>query len=354
LLLSGHSLGGALSVVAAAFFGQALGLSARPSASSHAGAGAFFGQALGLSARLSAPSHVGAGAGACSNVAVANVAVATFGCPRTGTVAFKELFDASTSNCWRVVRKGDPITKTPFRNPASRSAAYEHVGIELLVDANGDMVLEPTLVEHVLLHRCVHGSPRDHRTLAYLSSLLIFSLGLYGKHVLSSGKAVMSGGATSDATGDATSDAAALADAAGARCADEGAFYPRLWGNVAHSLSKVFAGLLGDADAGAHAQSTAMCIVQDFLRSNPVPPAVVQAIAAYESAKAPGKSVAAAPSIGLPSRGDPLGQQSGRADDDDKQQRDERRGQVGQLSHDDRDGPNAPRDPARLDGLDVV
>ena len=224
VLLSGPSLGGALSVIAGAFLGLALGPASK-------------------------------------------VDVATFGCPRPGTAAFRDLFHECTSSAWRIVHQGDPIPKTPPRTPVHSS---EHVGLEVLVDPTGDMVLDPIALEHDLLHSCRGGSPLvEHARVAYLRALLVFALGLYHNNA----------------------DASALERDLAGPASNPGAFFPVLWGNVAYFLTVEFRHLLaasGASEATPNAKTAkteALRILQLFMVHQPVPPAVAEREAAFEAAR---------------------------------------------------------------------
>ncbi|CAK8994608.1 Lipase (RDL) (Triacylglycerol lipase) (ROL), partial [Durusdinium trenchii] len=103
------------------------------------------------------------------------VQVSTFGSPRVGNFLFKRHFDSLVSSCWRFVKVGDPITRTPIQAPCTR-IGYKHVGIEILAAEKGEIVIDPTLVEHALLHRFKSGGISHHKLSAYMMSLYGFAL----------------------------------------------------------------------------------------------------------------------------------------------------------------------------------
>jgi len=99
------------------------------------------------------------------------VQIATFGCPRVGNPAFKRYAEGKVSSCWRFVKRKDPIPKTPVK-----VSGYEHVGVQVLLETNGDMILDPSIVETFILHSCHRGGIVAHGRTAYLGSLLAFIL----------------------------------------------------------------------------------------------------------------------------------------------------------------------------------
>ncbi|GBG28357.1 Phospholipase A1-Igamma2, chloroplastic [Hondaea fermentalgiana] len=104
------------------------------------------------------------------------VQVSTFGSPRVGNHAFKRYFHLHVPSCWRFAKRGDPISKTPPRLYGSSRHGYTHVGVEVLLEQSGDAIIDPTVVEHFVLHGCRNGGGADHKVAAYLASLLGFAL----------------------------------------------------------------------------------------------------------------------------------------------------------------------------------
>jgi hypothetical protein len=74
------------------------------------------------------------------------------------------------------------------------------------------------------------------------------------------------------------------------------AFHPALWGNVAFSLSRFFKDLVDDGGYAADGRKAgrrldkAKIFVQTLLLNNPVPPAVLEAVAAFEATQKPNDS----------------------------------------------------------------
>jgi len=104
------------------------------------------------------------------------VEVSTFGAPRVGNYRFKQFFESHVPSCWRFVKRADPIPKTPFRIPCSWHHGYAHAGVEVLLEQSGDLILDPSLFEHIVLHRCRRGGGKDHKVAAYLTGLICFGL----------------------------------------------------------------------------------------------------------------------------------------------------------------------------------
>ncbi|GAB0490583.1 hypothetical protein MMPV_001820 [Pyropia vietnamensis] len=70
-----------------------------------------------------------------------DVAVTTFGAPRVGNSAFALRYDATVATHWRVVLAADPVVRQP------RLLGYHHVGVEVLLDRAGRLVVDPSFVE---------------------------------------------------------------------------------------------------------------------------------------------------------------------------------------------------------------
>lgn len=104
------------------------------------------------------------------------VQVSTFGSPRVGNHVFRTYFSQHVLSCWRFAKRGDPISKTPPRLIGSSTHGYTHVGVEVLLEQTGDVIIDPSMVEHTVLHSCRRGGGADHKVAAYLASLLGFAL----------------------------------------------------------------------------------------------------------------------------------------------------------------------------------
>jgi len=105
----------------------------------------------------------------------------TFGCPRVCSLGFKFLFESLVCASRRVVLKGDPITKTPPKWALCSSGdAYFHVGLELLLDLQGNMMIGPSLIEKSLFHGFSSLETAMHYLSRYTLGLLLLSVRVHG------------------------------------------------------------------------------------------------------------------------------------------------------------------------------
>ncbi|KAK9819503.1 hypothetical protein WJX74_000076 [Apatococcus lobatus] len=98
ILITGHSLGGALATLAAFDIAKELRLS--------------------------------------------NISVVTFGAPRTGNRAFAREYELVVPDTWHVINAKDPVTHW-----AKFAGFYKRCGQRVLVSANGDMIVRPSYLE---------------------------------------------------------------------------------------------------------------------------------------------------------------------------------------------------------------
>jgi len=105
------------------------------------------------------------------------VDVCTFGSPKVGDAKFAAYFNQHVHSCFRVVQRGDPITKTPFTLPLPRcmNVGYTHVGIEVISELHGDLIIDPSVIDRALLHGWkLSGGIKEHSSNAYLIGILSF------------------------------------------------------------------------------------------------------------------------------------------------------------------------------------
>lgn len=76
----------------------------------------------------------------------------TFGCPRIGTYSFLKRYRRMVPSTKRFVIASDIIPKTPPRMFKTMYSGYHHVGTELLLDLNGNLLISPHSVERAMLH----------------------------------------------------------------------------------------------------------------------------------------------------------------------------------------------------------
>mmetsp|Transcript_28241 Transcript_28241/g.45463 ORF Transcript_28241/g.45463 Transcript_28241/m.45463 type:complete len:916 (+) Transcript_28241:3964-6711(+) len=91
----------------------------------------------------------------------------TFGCPKIGNLAFACRFDVRTS---RFVLSRDIIVKTPLRKK------YKHVGMELLLDLTGNLLINPSLAEKAMFNSIKRPVKRMHFLTRYCLAIILFSV----------------------------------------------------------------------------------------------------------------------------------------------------------------------------------
>lgn len=70
-----------------------------------------------------------------------DIACTTFGCPRIGNEAFKARYERLVEAHWRFEMAADPIPKIPVL------LNYVHVGVHVLVDQSGMLLIDPSFIE---------------------------------------------------------------------------------------------------------------------------------------------------------------------------------------------------------------
>lgn len=97
------------------------------------------------------------------NVPGTRISVSTFGSPRVGNNAFREIYDDQIPMNWRLVAGGDIISRLP-------KVGYAHVGKRVVLTADGELFIEPSALEIIFWY-----SPRasfvHHRKAWYMLSL---------------------------------------------------------------------------------------------------------------------------------------------------------------------------------------
>ncbi|KNC80806.1 hypothetical protein SARC_06843 [Sphaeroforma arctica JP610] len=81
-----------------------------------------------------------------------SVQLYTFGSPRTGNQFWGMYFDAAVPNSYRVVYDGDIVTGVPMK-----ILLYRHVGTQVVVERHGNTIISPTFVERVFRSRRKRG-----------------------------------------------------------------------------------------------------------------------------------------------------------------------------------------------------
>lgn len=105
-------------------------------------------------------------------LAIANVTCTTFGCPRLGNTSFKKKYNRAVPATFAFVNAGDVVTKLPPKTP--KALSYTSVGTVVLLNAFGNLVIDPNVLELALLHRGY--SAKAHMLRAYQLSMLLWCL----------------------------------------------------------------------------------------------------------------------------------------------------------------------------------
>lgn len=92
-----------------------------------------------------------------------NVTCTTFGCPRIGNTAFRKRYMLAVPATFVFVNAADVVTKLPPKTP--KALSYVNVGHVALVNSLGNLVLEPSMLELAVLHRGL--SAKAHALNAY-------------------------------------------------------------------------------------------------------------------------------------------------------------------------------------------
>jgi len=147
LSCTGHSLGGALAVLTAFDFTSTI-----------------------IDRNATVEGHVG-------------VTCTTFGCPRIGNYSFAKAYEHVVPGTRRFVMAGDPISKTPVNYPVIADltgTGHRHVGLEILLDLAGNVIVSPTLVERFTIDNDFHFSLRSHQMNRYALALMLWSIRVHG------------------------------------------------------------------------------------------------------------------------------------------------------------------------------
>lgn len=105
-----------------------------------------------------------------------NVTCTTFGCPRMSNTAFRKRHMLAVPATFAVINAADVVTKLPPKTP--KALSYVNVGHVALINSLGNLVLDPSVLELAVLH---HGlSAKAHALNAYQLSLLLWCLRAHG------------------------------------------------------------------------------------------------------------------------------------------------------------------------------
>ena len=97
----------------------------------------------------------------------------TFAQPKVGNPGFKKKYNEVVPCTKRFAMDNDTIPKLPPRLLLSRDH-YEHCGTEVLLDMNGNMIVDPSIVERYVQRGFAGFSTRNHYRGAYHLSLILW------------------------------------------------------------------------------------------------------------------------------------------------------------------------------------
>ncbi|CAH0522193.1 unnamed protein product [Peronospora belbahrii] len=93
------------------------------------------------------------------------VSMYNFGCPRVGNPTFRQHYDSCVSTSYRVVMDGDIVPGWP-----RFWGLYQHVGTEISIDVAGNLIVDPSFVE-LHLHNSSRRKTTMHGTNVYRASI---------------------------------------------------------------------------------------------------------------------------------------------------------------------------------------
>ena len=166
LLITGHSLGGAIATFCAYELQKDCVLHKEDHSSSAPG--------LFSSHRIDSGASLVAGSGgnvspllgpAGTPVGLSPPVVFTFGMPRVGNTQFRDVFNKRVRHFFRVVNESDAVSRLSIMGGA-------HVGIEVDIDRHGNYIIEPMFIERMFRPTKGRGNAiRHHSMFGYAESL---------------------------------------------------------------------------------------------------------------------------------------------------------------------------------------
>ncbi|CAL5228580.1 g11739 [Coccomyxa viridis] len=91
----------------------------------------------------------------------------TFGSPRVGNHAFAREFDKVVPHCWHIINDQDAVARAP-----KFLVLYKRTGQRVIINHNGDMLVRPSFIESSLLQLPCGGSVPHHLLGDYLRSFV--------------------------------------------------------------------------------------------------------------------------------------------------------------------------------------
>lgn len=107
----------------------------------------------------------------------------TFGCPRTGNRAFARLQNRLVPSTWHVINSDDAVVQS-----GKFYGLYKRGGHRVLINVKGDLIVRPSYLEHFALRSPGLGSVPDHFLTAYWRSTMAVILVQFGSKGMDGGR----------------------------------------------------------------------------------------------------------------------------------------------------------------------
>eukprot|EP01025_Chloroclados_australasicus_P036388 TRINITY_DN3709_c0_g3_i1.p1 TRINITY_DN3709_c0_g3~~TRINITY_DN3709_c0_g3_i1.p1 ORF type:complete len:845 (-),score=70.90 TRINITY_DN3709_c0_g3_i1:314-2827(-) len=104
------------------------------------------------------------------------ISVYTYGCPRVGNYTWGYEYEKTVSDTWNLINNQDMITRV-----GKFIYSYKHAGCKVLINSNGDMVVRPQYIE-VMMLRFFLSSMTDHFTSSYQQAFMSVLMMQLDKH----------------------------------------------------------------------------------------------------------------------------------------------------------------------------
>mmetsp|Transcript_23570 Transcript_23570/g.51219 ORF Transcript_23570/g.51219 Transcript_23570/m.51219 type:complete len:1253 (-) Transcript_23570:17-3775(-) len=105
----------------------------------------------------------------------AAVCCTSFGCPRIGSYSFVQRYKRVVPTTKRFVLASDVVPKTPPRVGKGPFSGFHHVGCELMLDLEGNMLIAPNVAERFILHGLRRPTRKTHFCSRYALGLILWA-----------------------------------------------------------------------------------------------------------------------------------------------------------------------------------
>eukprot|EP00516_Mucochytrium_quahogii_P006998 CAMPEP_0203748546 /NCGR_PEP_ID=MMETSP0098-20131031/3402_1 /ASSEMBLY_ACC=CAM_ASM_000208 /TAXON_ID=96639 /ORGANISM=" , Strain NY0313808BC1" /LENGTH=1186 /DNA_ID=CAMNT_0050637321 /DNA_START=910 /DNA_END=4470 /DNA_ORIENTATION=+ len=105
----------------------------------------------------------------------AAICCTTYGSPRIGNYSFVQRYKRIVPTTKRFVMASDIIPKTPPRLLRGPYHGYHHVGLELMLDLDGNLLIGPNLAERLMLHGLKRPTRKTHFCSRYCLGLIMWA-----------------------------------------------------------------------------------------------------------------------------------------------------------------------------------